>query len=308
MAEAGWITLSRDITNHWLWSQPRRLKMWMQMVFMAYWKAGYTVNGTKRYEIKRGQFSTNMRQLARDLGCTKQTVLTFLQLLEEEGMITREMPGMKFTIITIIDYDRYQGKADEKNQLKKSKKIIENESKTDLKNDEKLDIPDTEKDDKNDGNGQVSRRKLDRKLDHLIKNKEERISSSSYAHAREENSKTFEEIKREKNFWTDSAKGLGMDPENPETIPKLHELGEKYIGEQLSKGKDPLTPDQMRDHLFNWLRRNQEKQQFRDINNTTNSKTQYKKTTNNNGKTNIDSRRGVDAPSEKGQRISKGRF
>ena len=31
----GWIALSRAIQHHWIWEEPRRLKMWIQLLFLA---------------------------------------------------------------------------------------------------------------------------------------------------------------------------------------------------------------------------------------------------------------------------------
>lgn len=327
----GWIALPRDIADHWLWNNPRRLRMWMQLVFMANWEKGFAIWGTKRVELERGQFSTTMRALARSLECTKQTLLTFLQLLEDDGMIRREMPGNKFTIITIVDYDeiyspRTSGKSSsagtrkgvckkkksaqnapsetsakpvEKNSSESIEKGGEKGLENDVKNDVKNNDFSEEKNGEKSENGQFARQTLDRKLDRSIYNKEinNKKSISSSSRAREKNKKIFETINSSENFWRDAAQGLGMDSTKPDTIPKLKRLGSMYAGEVLSKGKEEMSESEMRTHLFNWIRKNQELESQRN-----NQKS------NNNGKTEIDSRRGFDAPAPEQQAVSGRRF
>lgn len=330
----GWIALPRDIANHWLWNSPRRLRMWMQLVFMANWEKSFAVWGTKRVELERGQFSTTMRALARALDCTKQTLLTFLQLLEDDGMITREIPGNKFTIITIVDYDeiyspRASGKgasASSRKGVCKMKKAAQNASpetsgtpaektigkdvgnevEKGLENDEKKgaensDFP-QEKNNEKSENGQFARQTLDRKLDRSINNKKINNNSSSSACAREKSLEIFEKLKNDEYFWQDTARGLGLNPDDPVQIQKLKELsGNEYLSEQLSKGKEIESESELRRHLFNWLRRKKEisgqQQQY-----TTTKKTpRY-------GTTQTDSRRGVDPPPPERSAVPAGRF
>lgn len=290
---AGYITVPRDIADHWLWTQPRRLKMWMQLVFMANWEDGNTVFGSKKYDIKRGQFSTTMRVLAGKLCCTKQTLLTFLEVLEQSGMIKREMPGNKFTIITIVDYEIYQAGGVERSSMRKAKYSKFKAPPPDDENnatetDVGQNIQNNEPDDYSD------KQKSDRKLDHI----KEKRNSLSPSRIREQNKKNLEELNKNENFWQDLADGLGMDKSKPDTIPKLKNLGIQYMGEQNSKGKE-ISPSELPEHLFNWIRRSL---QF-PLQKNKNLNHEHK-----NGKTETDSRRGFDAPPPESPQLSKSRF
>lgn len=288
----GYITVPRDIADHWLWTQPRRLKMWMQLVFMANWEDGNTVFGSKKYDIKRGQFSTTMRVLAGKLCCTKQTLLTFLEVLEQSGMIRREMPGNKFTIITIVDYEIYQASGGERSSMRKSRySKVKAPPDDENKNDENEALANGQYNESAETSG---KQKSDRKLDHI----KEKRNSLSPSRIREQNKKNLEELNKNENFWKDLADGLGMDKTKPDTIPKLKQLGIQYLGEQNSKGKEILQKE-LPEHLFNWIRRSL---QF-PIQKSKNSNHEQK-----NGKTETDSRRGFDAPPPELPQLPKSRF
>lgn len=123
MAEQGWIKLGRGITAHWIWDRPLYLKWWLDMVMMAGWGQRRQVISGRLVTIGRGQFVASLSYLSQrweyrretasgegKMMCpSERTVLKFLRLLEEEGMIKREpRNGVLVTaIITICDYDKY---------------------------------------------------------------------------------------------------------------------------------------------------------------------------------------------------------
>jgi DNA-binding transcriptional regulator YhcF (GntR family) len=120
----------------------------------------------------RGQFVTSFRQLASIFGTTTNTVRVFLAALEDTGMIKRESTKL-ITIITIIDYDRYQSNS------------VENED--------------------------ISTHKLThkrtRKLTHIKeKNNIEEVNKSSFSSAQEQ--KFFDELKADTIFFENAAASL----------------------------------------------------------------------------------------------------
>lgn len=105
----GWIKLPREIMNHWLWLDARKLQMWIAMVFMAQYEARKTVMvDNVEVTLYRGDFFMSLRKLAQRLGCSKNTLQTFLRVLESQGMISR-ITMHKITIISILDFDLYCG-------------------------------------------------------------------------------------------------------------------------------------------------------------------------------------------------------
>ena len=107
----GWIKMPRNIREHWLWWQPRKLQWWMSLVMMAQTGNGYTqMVGNIQVELKRGQLAMSVRKLAQIFACSKNTVVLFLRSLRQEGMI-RMATAHKITIIQIEDFDQYCGPA-----------------------------------------------------------------------------------------------------------------------------------------------------------------------------------------------------
>lgn len=282
---SGWIALPRDMREHWLWKNPRKLKMWLEMVMMANWTDSHTIYGSVKYNLSRGQFATTMRQLSGKFECSTQTLLSFLNLLESESMIKRVMPGNKFTIITINDFEQYQPYPFGSKTFDKplDRNILTHQF-------ESIDLLE---------------RKLEHNIEHLKKNKEE-INNSLSSSSREKILKEFELLNDDSNFWVDVAKGLGNDSVTIEVIETLKEKTKKFVGEQLSKGNEFESTKKMKRHLFNWLRKSQEFSEEREYKKYNIEKNIEKKNTN--GQTSIDSKRGVDAHSPGGPGSSKGRF
>lgn len=115
----GFISISRKITEHWLWQDAERLKWWLDLLFMANWKDNKALIGGKLIEVKRGQMFASVRYLQdrwakRDKKgkvITKPSVhkiINFVTLLEQEKMISRDFREHQNTIITICNYDKYQ--------------------------------------------------------------------------------------------------------------------------------------------------------------------------------------------------------
>jgi len=104
---AGWIKIYRDIADHWLWSDDRKFKWWIDLLLMANYENNKMLIGNNLIECNRGQLIRSLDGLARRWMVTKKTVRTFLMLLQKDAMI--EIENVKFcTRITICNYDKYQ--------------------------------------------------------------------------------------------------------------------------------------------------------------------------------------------------------
>ena len=131
----GYIKLHRELENHWLWLNPKHLRAWLLLLFEASWEAKTIPWGKQEsITIQRGQLVTTIRKLMGQWGYYAQATLDFLRVLEAQGMITRQSTS-KMTIITIVNYDRYQlwdeyGEPDSK-QKSKHNKIKEENNKID---------------------------------------------------------------------------------------------------------------------------------------------------------------------------------
>ena len=65
--------------------------------------------------LKAGQFITGRKKLAKDLGFSEQQIRTAIKKLESTGEITSKTTN-KFTLISIVKYDKYQTNFTDNNQ------------------------------------------------------------------------------------------------------------------------------------------------------------------------------------------------
>ena len=108
----GWIKISRDITNHWLWTDANRLKWWIDMILIAAWGDKQVLHDTHLFTLRRGQMIASVSFLSERWSRNRLTIIKFLKMLEDEGMIRREVLYRQTSIITICNYDSYQLQAE----------------------------------------------------------------------------------------------------------------------------------------------------------------------------------------------------
>jgi hypothetical protein len=107
---AGFIKIDRSLLNHWLWDdKPRdRGAAWVDLILLAAWK-DHKIGSIK--EVKRGQFWTTLRFLARRWGWSKNSVSRFLCRIETDMIVTLKRDTNRRTggtLITILNYNEYQ--------------------------------------------------------------------------------------------------------------------------------------------------------------------------------------------------------
>jgi len=105
--DKGWIKLSRQIQEHWIWSDPEKLKAWIDIILMANHEAKKVEMRDGLITIKRGQFVTSIDKLAKRWGWSKNRVYRFLSLLETDHMVQRKANAYR-TTITIVNYGKFQ--------------------------------------------------------------------------------------------------------------------------------------------------------------------------------------------------------
>lgn len=112
MAETykGWIKLYRQIKESAVWSDPIRLKAWIDILVSANTKDKEWFAGGRLVQIKRGQYVTSNRKLQEAWGCSQRTVSRILQQLEDLNMIKVETPAKRYTLVTVVNYGVFQDK------------------------------------------------------------------------------------------------------------------------------------------------------------------------------------------------------
>ena len=114
MSERGYITIARGILDHPIVGARKpysRLEAWQWLLLEAAWKPHRVPisNGRTRgvVSLDRGQLSHSLRFMARKWGWTVKPVMTFLNGLETDTMVTTQTDTGQ-TLITICNYNAYQ--------------------------------------------------------------------------------------------------------------------------------------------------------------------------------------------------------
>ena len=105
---AGWIKISREIANHWLWQDAERLKWWLDLLFLAAWEDKQVLHDSHLFVLRRGQIIASISFLSERWGKSHPTIIKFLRLLGGEDMIKRSTIYRQTSILTICNYEKYQ--------------------------------------------------------------------------------------------------------------------------------------------------------------------------------------------------------
>ena len=109
----GYVKMYRSLADHWLADQPSKLGWWLLLILKASHKDIQVSTGSQIIDLKRGQLVASLSFLASLWKTSKTTADRFLDVLEKNSMVDRYTEH-KLTIITICNYDRYQGEDNRK--------------------------------------------------------------------------------------------------------------------------------------------------------------------------------------------------
>ena len=103
----GFIKLYRSFAS-WEWYQDQNTKsVFIHLLLKANWE-----NGRYRgHEVPKGSLVCGRKKLAKELGISEQSVRTSLEHLKSTNEITIK-PTNRFSIITIVNWEKYQGYGD----------------------------------------------------------------------------------------------------------------------------------------------------------------------------------------------------
>ena len=106
-----YIPISRRLFEHQLWCEERkfsRFEAWLDIIQSARFEDTKQLIGNRFIEVKRGQILVSLRFLAGRWQWSTKKVNSFLDLLIQDKMITKETPKETGqTVITICNYDKY---------------------------------------------------------------------------------------------------------------------------------------------------------------------------------------------------------
>lgn len=151
---AGWIKLYRQIQESEIWEtiQPFDIRSaWIDLLLLASHEDRTMIIGDQIVEVKRGQYVTSIRFLSQRWCWSKDRVSKCLTLLERLGMIDKHSDS-KRTVITIVNYGKFQDCQDtDKDSDKDSERTLSGH-KTDADKDKIQEYIKNDKKGKNDKN------------------------------------------------------------------------------------------------------------------------------------------------------------
>lgn len=109
MFDSTFITLHRKIINSACFNDAELLKVWIWCLVRANHKDREIVHAGQVIKLKRGDFITGRFEAIKELKTTTMKFRGRIALLEQLGQITRKVTN-KYTIISVVNYDYYQGK------------------------------------------------------------------------------------------------------------------------------------------------------------------------------------------------------
>lgn len=106
----GFLKIERSLESHWLWKEKPYAngQAWIDLLMCAKYKDDKAPFGKDLIMLKRGQLVTSQLQLAEKWGWHRDSVRRLLTALQNDGMVRIE-GNNKYTIITICNFDTYQG-------------------------------------------------------------------------------------------------------------------------------------------------------------------------------------------------------
>lgn len=137
----GWVKLHRQVMNHPFYEEKRvfsKFEAWTNLLMLANYKDNKILFNSNWMTICRGQHLTSIKKLSERWGWSNRKVKKFLDLLVADGMLHYKCTP-QYTLLTIVNYEFYQGREDEDAQPKHIKSTSEAYQKhTNKKEEERL--------------------------------------------------------------------------------------------------------------------------------------------------------------------------
>ncbi len=121
MAE-GWIKLHRAIRKNWIWEDAQKLKWWLDILLQANHQERKILIGNELILVERGSFHTSIIKLSERWKVDRKTVKRFLELLQNDNMISLKT-SKKGTTIKVSNYKDFQAISDDKKDNGEDNKV-----------------------------------------------------------------------------------------------------------------------------------------------------------------------------------------
>lgn len=120
----GYIPLYRSLLNNWLWGEERvfsRAEAWIDILLLVNFTEGTHKIGDEVVPVHPGSRYVTIRELCQRWKWSNTKVTKFMRILEAEKMIVQNKDKKK-TLLTVVNWDKYQVQDDKKTSEKRQKK------------------------------------------------------------------------------------------------------------------------------------------------------------------------------------------
>ena len=126
----GWVKLHREMKNHPIFANPPLYKVWCWCLLRAKFKTGYVYHGMQKIFLDSGQFIYGRKKASQELKLAESSVRNYMDFLTgirhySYRFQDRELdiePRDGFSIVTIRNWQKYQGEGQEEGQEKDNKR------------------------------------------------------------------------------------------------------------------------------------------------------------------------------------------
>ncbi len=145
MSKQGYIKLYRQITDTPVWADSDKLKLWLMCLMKATHDEKTQVVGNQIIELKAGQFITGRaalsdefnRDVKKDRRVDGLTLFRWLNLFEKMEMLNIKKTN-KYSLITVLNWDKYQGQRTSNEQQLNNKRTSDEHQLNTNKNDKNV--------------------------------------------------------------------------------------------------------------------------------------------------------------------------
>jgi len=115
MLENGYIKVWRKLSKSFFYKDSEYVHLWVHLLMSAYYEpVEFSWNG-QRQTAQRGQLLTGTHQLSEQTGIERSKVVRILKVLKSEQQIEQQTNN-RFSLITILNYEEYQGNNEQQNE------------------------------------------------------------------------------------------------------------------------------------------------------------------------------------------------
>lgn len=104
---SGFITLHRDVLDHWVYEDAEYFRAWVRMLMDANHTGRTAFFNGKDVTLERGQLVYGIHKFCEKTHMTSNRARLFIKRLEKHKQINK-VSNNKYSIITITNYDQYQ--------------------------------------------------------------------------------------------------------------------------------------------------------------------------------------------------------